>query len=95
MKTHKSIVLRFWIKSGVDPLCVCWAHVSLVLYLPSEPPPSKDLTLTSGINTKVTSSILSEEFLRGRLLRVAQLSRGGGQVGGPQSIMVLWLILHS
>jgi len=36
MKTHKLIVLRFWVESCVNALCG-WAQVSLVLYLPSEP----------------------------------------------------------
>jgi len=38
MKIHKSIVLRFWVESGVNVLCG-WAQVSLVLYLPGEPHP--------------------------------------------------------
>ena len=37
MKTHKLIVLRFWVKSDVNPLCVDWVHVSLVLNLPDNP----------------------------------------------------------
>jgi len=45
MKTHKSIVLRFWIRGGVNPLCEGWVNVSLVLYLPSDPP-LKDPTKT-------------------------------------------------
>jgi len=43
MKTHKSIALRFWVKSGINPLWVGWTHVSLVLYLPDDPL-SKDPT---------------------------------------------------
>jgi len=27
IKTHKYIGLWFWVESGVDPLCVGWAHV--------------------------------------------------------------------
>jgi len=41
MKTHQFIVLRFWIKSGVNPICVGCAHVSLVLTL-FDYPLSKD-----------------------------------------------------
>jgi len=37
IKTHKSIVLRFWVESGVNAFCGC-AHVLLVLYLLSETP---------------------------------------------------------
>ena len=37
-KTHKPIVLRFWVESGVNTLCDC-AQVSLVLCLyPMKPP---------------------------------------------------------
>jgi len=43
MKTHKLIALRFWVKIGVNPLCVGWAHVSLILYLLGHPL-LKDLT---------------------------------------------------
>ena len=35
IKTHKPIALRFWVESGVSVL-FGWAHVSLVLYLPSD-----------------------------------------------------------
>jgi len=45
IKTYKPIVLRFWVESGVNVLCG-WAHVSLVLYLPSGTP---SIDLTSGI----------------------------------------------
>jgi len=38
IKTHKPIALRFWVESSVNALCG-WAHVSLVLYLPSDTPP--------------------------------------------------------
>jgi len=37
IKTHKPIVLRFWVESSVNVLCG-WTQVSLVLYLPSETP---------------------------------------------------------
>jgi len=37
MKTYKYIALRFWVRGGVNLLCVGWAHISLVLYLPSNP----------------------------------------------------------
>jgi len=37
IKTYKLIALRFWIKSGTNPLCVSLTHVSLLLYLPSDP----------------------------------------------------------
>jgi len=47
MKTHKFIALRFWVRGGVNPLCVGWAHVSLMLYLPSDPI-SKALCVDSG-----------------------------------------------
>jgi len=43
MKTHKPIILRFWVKNCVNTLCG-WAQVSLVLYLPSESPPLKNPT---------------------------------------------------
>jgi len=43
IKTHKPIVLKFWVESGVNILCG-WTRVSLVLYLSSEIP-SIDLTL--------------------------------------------------
>jgi len=32
IKTHKPIVLRFWVESSVNVLCG-WTQVSLVLYL--------------------------------------------------------------
>jgi len=32
MNNHKSIILRFLVKSGVNPLCIGWTHISLVLY---------------------------------------------------------------
>jgi len=35
IKTHKLIVLRFWVESGISVLCG-WTQVSLVLYLPSD-----------------------------------------------------------
>jgi len=38
IKTYKLIVLRFLIKSGVNPLCVGWTHVSLMLYLSNKTP---------------------------------------------------------
>jgi len=47
-KTHKPIALRFWVESGVNALCG-WAQVSLVLYLPSEPPPLKSPTRFSAL----------------------------------------------
>ena len=34
IKTHTLIILRFWVKSGVNILCD-WTQISLVLYLPS------------------------------------------------------------
>jgi len=34
MKTHKHIILRFWVKSVVNALCD-WTQVSLVLCLPN------------------------------------------------------------
>jgi len=37
IKTHKPIVLRFWVESGVNALCG-WTQVSLVLYLRGETP---------------------------------------------------------
>jgi len=43
-------------------------------------PSGKRSILTIGIRAKVTSSIHGGQLLRGRLLRVAQLSCGGGQV---------------
>jgi len=46
MKTHKPIALMFWVKSGVNPLYVGWAYVSLVLYLPDDLL-SKDPTMVS------------------------------------------------
>jgi len=46
IKAHKPIVLRFRVKSGVNPLCMGWAHVSLVLNLPSDPL-LKDPTMVS------------------------------------------------
>ena len=45
-KTHKFIILKFWIESDVNDLCG-WTQVPLVLYLSSEPPPLKNST--SGI----------------------------------------------
>jgi len=27
MKTYKPIVLKFWIKSGINPLYVSWTHI--------------------------------------------------------------------
>jgi len=38
IKTHKSIVLRFWVESGVNALCG-WAQVSLMFILPSDTHP--------------------------------------------------------
>lgn len=32
MKIHKSIVLKFWIRDSVNPVCEDWVYVSLVLY---------------------------------------------------------------
>jgi len=46
MKTHQLIALRFLVESGVNPVCVGLTHVSLVLYLPSDPL-SKDPTMVS------------------------------------------------
>ena len=46
MKIHKLIVLRFWVKSGVNLLYVGWAHITLVLYLLGDPL-SKDPTMVS------------------------------------------------
>jgi len=40
IKTHKSIILRFWVESGVNALCG-WAQVSLMLVLSSNTPPYK------------------------------------------------------
>ena len=41
IKTHKPIVLRFWVDSGVNA-SYGWAHVSLVCYIsPVIPPPYK------------------------------------------------------
>jgi len=41
IKTHKPIVLRFWVESGANALCG-WAHVSLVCCIsPVIPPPYK------------------------------------------------------
>jgi len=62
MKTHKSIALRFCVGGGINPLCVDWAHVSLVLYF-SGNHLSKD-PLVSGIllgkSSVSLSSILSK-----------------------------------
>jgi len=54
-KTHKSIALKFWVESGVNVLCG-WSQVSLVLYLPSESPPSKNPT--SGTRAPVRGFVL-------------------------------------
>jgi len=35
IKTHKPIVLRCWVESGINTLCG-WTQFSLVLYLPRE-----------------------------------------------------------
>jgi len=43
IKTHKLIILRFWVESGVNALCG-WTQVSLVLYLPNETSSSVNLT---------------------------------------------------
>jgi len=53
MKVYKLIALRFWVECGVNPLCVGWAHVSLVLYLPSDPL-SKDPIVVSEPGSWVT-----------------------------------------
>ena len=37
IKTHKPIVLRFWVESGVNVLCG-WTLISLVLYLFNKTP---------------------------------------------------------
>jgi len=34
MKIHKLIALKFLIKNDINPLCVDWTHVSLILYVP-------------------------------------------------------------
>jgi len=56
MKTHKPIVLRFWVMSGVNPLYVSQAHVSLVLYLPSDLL-SKDLRVVSELKVRVVTNL--------------------------------------
>jgi len=45
MKTHKPIILRFWVKGDVNLLYVGWAHVSLILYLLKSSPkrPKSDI----------------------------------------------------
>ena len=54
IKTHKLIVLRFWVESGVNAL-YGWAQVSLVLYLPSETP---SINLTSCLESKTIQSYI-------------------------------------
>ena len=40
IKTHKLIVLRFWVESGVSAL-YGWTQVSLVLHFPNDTSPYK------------------------------------------------------